>query len=116
MDRSMIFKLLTATRTQNSFGAWTETITARTVYGQVTSVSREEFFAGGQNGFKPEYRIVMFGPDYEGEMRCEIDGVEYSVYRVYRGRTDRVELYVEKRTGDRQPDPEPEPEPEVPET
>lgn len=100
MDKSIAFELLSVTRVQDSIGQWTEQATPRTVYGQITSVSRDEFFAAGQNGFKPEYRVTMFGPDYNGERRCLIDGVEYSVYRVYHGRTDSVELYLERRAGD----------------
>lgn len=109
MDRSIVFTLLTVERAQDTFGQWTEQVTRSTVYGQISSVSMDEFFAGGQNGYKPEYRITMFSPDYNDEQRCEIDGVEYSIYRVYRGRTDTVELYVERRAGDRLPDPEPDP-------
>lgn len=104
MDRSIVFTLLTVERAQDTIGQWTETDVRHTVYGQITSVSMDEYFAGGQNGFKPEYRITMFGPDYEGETRCEVDGVEYSIYRVYRGRTDTVELYLERRAGDKRPE------------
>lgn len=109
MDRSIVFTLLTVERAQDTFGQWKEEATRSTVYGQISSVSMDEFFAGGQNGYKPEYRITMFGPDYNDEQRCEIDGVEYSIYRIYRGRTDTVELYVERRAGDKLPDPEPDP-------
>lgn len=109
MDKSIVFQLLTVTRAPDSIGQYVDTVTKRTVYGQITSVSMDEFFAGGQNGLKPEYRITMFGPDYEGEERCEIDEVEYSIYRTYRGRADTVELYVERRAGDRQPLPDPTP-------
>lgn len=104
MDRSIVFTLISVERAQDTIGQWTETETHHTVYGQITSVSMDEYFAGGQNGFKPEYRITMFGPDYEGETRCEVDGVEYSIYRVYRGRTDTVELYLERRAGDKRPE------------
>ena len=79
---------------------WVENVTRRPVYGQIGSVSASEFFAGGQNGFKPEWRVTMFGPDYEGEDDAEIDGEVYSIYRVFRARNDRVELYMERRTGD----------------
>ncbi len=104
MDRSIVFTLISVERAQDTIGQWTETDVRHTVYGQITSVSMDEYFAGGQNGFKPEYRITMFGPDYEGETRCEVDGVEYSIYRVYRGRTDTVELYLERRAGDKRPE------------
>lgn len=104
MDKSVVFTLISVERAQDTIGQWTETDVRHTVYGQITSVSMDEYFAGGQNGFKPEYRITMFGPDYEGETRCEVDGVEYSIYRVYRGRTDTVELYLERRAGDKRPE------------
>ena len=105
MDKSISFTLLSPSFTKDTIGQHIETVTSRAVYGQITSVSASEFFAGGQNGFKPEYRITMFGPDYQGERRCEVDGVEYSIYRTYHGRTDEVELYLERRTGDHS-DPE----------
>lgn len=104
MDKSVVFTLISVERAQDTIGQWTDTDVRHTVYGQITSVSMDEYFAGGQNGFKPEYRITMFGPDYEGETRCEVDGVEYSIYRVYRGRTDTVELYLERRAGDKRPE------------
>ena len=100
MDRSITFDLLSVTSAKNSFGMYEETVTSRTVFGQIGSVSASEFFAAGQNGFKPEYRLTMFGPDYQNERRCLVDGVEYSIYRVYHSRTDTVELYLEKRAGD----------------
>lgn len=100
MDRSIQFTLLPVTRTQDAIGQFVESATPRLVYGQITSVSAEEFFSGGQNGFKPEYRVTMFAYDYEGERRCLIDNVEYSIYRTYYGRTDKVELYLERRGGD----------------
>lgn len=107
MDRSAAFYLLKETRTQDSIGQWTTAIEKRQVFGQVSSVTASEFFAGGQNGFKPELRITMFGPDYEGEENLELDGQIYSIYRTYKARTDTLELYLEKRRGDH-PDPEPE--------
>lgn len=100
MDRSIAFYLLTPTRTQDVIGQWTETVQRRRVFGQATSVTSSEFFAGGQNGFQPDLRVVMFAPDYQGEENVEIDGKIYSVYRRYYGRTDNVELYLERRRGD----------------
>lgn len=100
MDRSVTFDLLAPTRTQDTIGQWTEKITKRTVFGQVTSVTASEFFAGGQNGFQPEIRVTMFAPDYEGEENLELDGKIYSIYRHYYAKTDTIELYCERRRGD----------------
>jgi hypothetical protein len=100
MDKSVMFYLLVPTQTQDTMGDWETTLTKRPVYGSVSSVTANEFFAGGQNGYSPEIKVTMFGPDYEGEENLELDGVQYSIYRVYRGRTDTAELYCERRRGD----------------
>ena len=99
MDRSISFKLLTSTKWQDEIKQWHETTRKREVFGQLGSVTANEFFAGGQNGFKPEFRIVMFAPDYLGEELLEIDGQVYSIYRTYFAKNDMIELYVEKRSG-----------------
>ena len=107
MDRSVDFYLLADTWTQDGIKQWVKTTTRRQVFGRVQSVTGNEFFAGGQNGFKPEFRITMFAPDYEGEDNLELNGKQYSIYRTYYATTDTLELYVERRAGDG-PDPEPE--------
>lgn len=99
MDKSVEFTLLAKTRQKNAIGVYEETVTERTVYGQVGSVSASEFFAGGQAGFKPEYRVRMFAPDYEGEDSCKIGDETFSIYRTYLARTDEIELYLERRAG-----------------
>ena len=83
----------------DSLQQYKQTIVRRPVYAQISSVTASEFFAGGQNGFQPEYRLTMFGPDYEGEDLVEIGEKIYSIYRVYQARNDKVELYVEQRRG-----------------
>lgn len=110
----MIFYLLHADQTQDTIGQWVETVTERPVYGQVSSVSANEFFAGGQNGFKPELRITMFAPDYEGEEVLRYNGNLYTIYRTYLARTDMIELYVERRTGRHDTPPPDDNEQEIP--
>lgn len=100
MDRSIVFYLLTTTEWQDELKQWQRTVEKREVFGQLSSVTANEFFAGGQNGFKPEFRIVMFEPDYHGEDNLEYDGKVYSVYRTYHAKNDMIELYCEKRAGD----------------
>lgn len=100
MDRSIVFYLLTPTHSQDNIGQWVETVEKRQVFGQVSSVTASEFFAGGQNGFKPDLRVTMFGPDYQDEENLELEGKIYSIYRTYRGKNDTLELYLEKRRGD----------------
>lgn len=100
MDRSITFELLGSVWTQDEIGQYVETPTSRTVFGQLSSVTANEFFSAGQNGITPEFRILMFGPDYNGERDLSFGGEIYSVYRTYQGRNDTLELYVEKRRGD----------------
>ena len=79
MDRSEQITLLTANKTQNTYGVWEETITERKVFCQVDSVTRQEFFDGGRNGLNPEYRMTMFFGDYNGERELIYKGLTYSV-------------------------------------
>ena len=103
LDRSDVVTLISKTKTQDDYGVWRTTETSRTVYAQVDSVTRQEFFEGGRNGLNPEYRFTMFRFDYEGETIAEYGGNRYSVYRTYIGRNDTIELYVERKGGTNAP-------------
>jgi hypothetical protein len=41
----------------------------------------------------------MFAADYEDEPIVEYNGKRYSVYRTFFGKTDSIELYVERKGG-----------------
>ena len=99
MDRSNVIKLIGTTQAQDKYGVWRSTPTERQVMCQVDSVTRAEFFDGGRNGLNPEFVFTMFQGDYNGESIVEYNGKTYSVYRTYHGRTDKIELYVERKGG-----------------
>lgn len=99
MDRSNVIKLISSTKSQDDYGIWKETLSERTVYCNVQSVTQSEFFEGGRNGLNPEYRITMFFGDYNGESMVEYVGKIYAVYRTYKRRNDTLELYVERKGG-----------------
>lgn len=99
MDRSDVISLVSYSLSQDAYGVWQKTKTARDVFCAVDSVTRDEFFEGGRNGFNPQFRMTMFAPDYQGEEEVEYNGVSYGVYRTYRANTDLLELYVEKKGG-----------------
>ncbi len=99
MDRSDVIKLIGTTKTQDKYGVWRETPTAKEVMCQVDSISQSEFFEAGRNGLNPEYRFTVFFGDYSGEQIVEYDGQTYSVYRTYHQRTDKLELYCERKGG-----------------
>lgn len=99
MDRSDVITLLSSTQAQNQYGVWTETQTAKDVFCQVDSVTRQEFFDGGRNGLNPEFRFTMFYADYNDEHDVIYKGKSFTVYRTYIGRNDTIELYVERKGG-----------------
>lgn len=100
MDRSAVINLVSESYSQNSRGSVIVTESTKQVYCQVNSVTASEFFEGGRNGLNPELRFTMFSYDYSGEKIIEYLGDRYTVYRVYKGRNDTLELYVERRQGD----------------
>lgn len=109
MDRSDVLILLKDSYTVDALGQRIPTVTARQIYCNISSVTGTEWFAGGQNGIRPEYRVIVFRYDYHGEETVNIggciDGQEviggtyYTVYRTYYRDTDDLELYLERRAG-----------------
>lgn len=85
--------------TVNDYGVPVETVTETDVYARVESISASEFFAGGQNGLKPEYRFLVNAWEYSDEPDVEYKGKVYSVYRTYRRSLDLLELYTERKVG-----------------
>lgn len=99
MDRSEVITLIGETKTQDAYGVWRTTETARNVFCQVLSVARQEFFDAGRNGLNPEYEFVMFAGDYQGERTVQYKGKTYGIYRTYHARKDTIELYAERKGG-----------------
>lgn len=99
MDRSTPIYLVGVTREQNSIGEWISTESLRKVYANVSSVSASEYFNASQIGLNPDVRFTMFAPDYDGELIVEWNGKRYSVYRIYRASTDKMELYAQREAG-----------------
>ena len=99
MDRSNVINLKKETYEKDQYGVTVKSLSSRQVFCQVDSVTMSEFFEGGRNGLNPEYRFTMFYGDYNGEKIIEYNGNTYGVYRVYRNRTDTIELYVERKGG-----------------
>ena len=85
--------------TVNDYGVPVETVTETDVYARVESISASEFFAGGQNGLKPEFRFLVNAWEYSDEPDVEYNGKVYSVYRTYRRSLDLLELYTERKVG-----------------
>jgi len=109
MDRSDVMIVLKDTYSVDSLGQRIPTVSARQIYCNISSVTGTEWFSGGQNGIRPEFRVIVFRYDYHGEETVNIGGClengevtggsYYTVYRTYFRDTDELELYLEKRTG-----------------
>lgn len=99
MDRSNVIELVSRQKEQDQNGVWRFTEIKKTVFCQVDSVTRAEFFEGGRNGLNPEYKFTLFFGDYNGEDTVIYNGLAYGVYRTYHGRNDTVELYAERKGG-----------------
>lgn len=83
----------------DAYGVPKETVTENSVFARVESISAAEFFDGGQNGLKPEYRFLVNAWEYSDEPDVEYKGKVYSVYRTYRRNLDLLELYTERKVG-----------------
>lgn len=89
------------TRTQGSDGVWRTTAATETeVFARVSSASRSEFAAAGQQGMRPEFVFSVFCGEYSGQDECEYNGVKYAIYRTYQvPGTDYMELYAQRKVG-----------------
>lgn len=109
MDRSNTIILISATYTVDAIGNRVESQTYKTVFCNIRSVSGTEWYAGGQKGINPQYKVTMFRYDYSDELVVNIGGTitnnvltggtNYAVYRTYMGVDDTIELYLERREG-----------------
>ena len=99
MDRSDVITLITDVYSADSIGQMVSTASTSQVFCNVQSVSQSEWFQGGQNGLKPEYKVTMFAPDYSGQKEVEYKGINYGVYRTYLRQDELLELYLERKTG-----------------
>ena len=70
------------------------------IFVTVNSVSRNEWFEAGRNGFRPEISMRTAFVNYNGEDEVEYNGGRYAVYRTYRiAESDDIELYLQKKAG-----------------
>lgn len=73
--------------------------TEEAVYAEVFPTTQNEFFKAGQSGFKPELMIKIWAFEYSGQNELKVNGDYYSVYRTYERPDEKIELYLERRSG-----------------
>ena len=77
------------------------TETRRSIWAHIQSVSKSEWFQGGQNGLKPSLVADTNMINYQGEKTAIIQGKRYTIYRTYfDDQTDTIELYLEEQVQD----------------
>lgn len=99
MDRSRVCKLISETFTENQYGVPVPTETEREVFCNVRSISQSEWFEGARNGLNPEFQVIVFQYDYDGEEIVELEKERYTVYRTYVRADEMIELYLERKQG-----------------
>ena len=92
--------LITTEYGQDDLGEWTETQTKTEVFAMVNSVTMNEFYNAGLQGFKPDYRFTVWLNEYDDQELVEYKDKIYAVYRSYRRDDGRVELYVKEKKGE----------------
>lgn len=88
--------LVTKTYTVDSIGQRVETRTTTDVFALVESASQSEFFNGGQNGLRPEYKFSVYLNEYSGQETLIYKNVSYTIYRTYRRKDGRIELHTQR--------------------
>lgn len=85
----------------DAIGNMVESKTVSNVYANVSSISAKEFFDGGTNGLKPDLKFVIREFEYSDQDTIEYNCSEYSIYRTYAREDGFVELYTEKKVGNK---------------
>ena len=92
--------LITTEYGQDDLGEWTETQTKTEIFAMVNSVTMNEFYNAGLQGFKPDYRFTVWLNEYDDQELVEYKDKIYAVYRSYRRDDGRIELYVNEKKGE----------------
>ena len=74
--------------------------TSKTVFADVQSISQNEFFKAGQTGLKPQYKILIWCFEYDGENAVELNGERYTIYRTFLRADEKIELYLTQKVGE----------------
>lgn len=100
MNGTRVVKLIKEHFSRGNYGQEIVEKTLTKVYGELSSVTRQEWGTAGQRGVEASFRLDVYTFEYHGERIVEIDGVQYFVYRTYINvGNDRTELYLESRGG-----------------
>ena len=82
--------------TTDSIGQKVPAENVRYVWGDIYSITSNEFSNAGMLGLKPDFRINVWQNEYDNEEEVVVDGVRHKIYRVYIDKSGKAELYVQK--------------------
>lgn len=99
MIRSSVVTLLAASPEPR--GVFTTPVeTGRTVYCNVASVGMRETYEAMASGYAPEIKLVLSDyAEYQGERKCDFEGVRYRILRTYVRDDLAIELVLEREAG-----------------
>lgn len=93
-------QLISTVYAQNAMGVNVATERTVTIWAEVQSVSRTEFFEAGRSGISPSLTLVTPRVNYAGQQIAVVGGVRYAIYRTYLpADSDVIELHLEQRAG-----------------
>lgn len=64
----------------------------RTVYGDIGSVTRSEFYLANQSGKRADITVILHKEEYHGEHLIEADGGKYELLRSFSKGPEKIEL------------------------
>ena len=98
---TQIIKLLEETVTYDNVGIARAVQTEHYAYAEIGSIGAKEYWSStGDHTIAPEACAKVFRYNYNGEKYCEIECVQYHIYRSF-VKGDFVFLYLEKRVRDK---------------
>lgn len=86
--------------TVDEYGNYTKTEKRKTVYCDLRSVTRSEFYSSAQAGLSPSDVFIINAFEYSGESEVELMGERFSVIRTYKTDEELIELTCEKKIKD----------------
>lgn len=91
--------LISETYTEDEIGNQIVTEVENTVFCEVKSISRSEFYNAATTGLKPSIVFVIHDFEYNGEELIKFENKKYKVIRTYLKSVDEIELTCEKVLG-----------------
>jgi SPP1 family predicted phage head-tail adaptor len=84
--------LISVTITQDEYANEIESETTLTVWADIGSVGRSEFYNALQNGLKPSMVATIKAFEYSGQKHVSYGGKRYKVERTYQTNNENLEL------------------------